>query len=70
MYKYFKFVGGKFFRTINEIDFQVLNNLNQWEDDDMLDMLYYDPAIKYERIIDLKLIEKLSSFQEASEKKI
>lgn len=69
MYKYFKFVGGKYFRTSNEIDFQVLNN-NKWENDDMLDMLYYDPAIKYERIVDMKLIEELSHIQEESGKQL
>ena len=60
-YRYFKFTGGKFFRTIDEISFEVLNN-NYWEKDNMIYFLYEDVGVQYEEITDEEIINKLENF--------
>lgn len=59
-YKYYRFVGGKYFRTIDEEDFQVINN-NMWEDDDMVYFVFNDLGIDHEEIVDPEELAKLKS---------
>ena len=58
-YKYYRFVGGKYFRTRNEEEFQVVNEENLWEQDDAVFFLFIDPAIDYVKITDEKELEYL-----------
>lgn len=58
-YRYFKFKGGKYFRTIDEETFQTINKNNCWENDDMIYFLYYDVGVEYEEIIDEEILSEL-----------
>lgn len=62
-YKYYKFVGGRYFRvTIDEERFEVINDNNEWEEDDMIYFLYYDLGMDKEEITDKEELEKLTTF--------
>ncbi len=65
-YMYYKFVGGKYFRTQDEVSFQALNESNIWEQDDLIFYLYFDAGVRYEKIEDEEILNKLSSFPEIS----
>lgn len=58
-YKYYKFVGGKYFRTHNEEEFQVVNENNMWEQDDLVFYLFIDPSVDYVEITNEKELEYL-----------
>lgn len=58
-YKYYKFVGGKYFRTNNEEEFQVVNENNMWEQDDLVFYLFIDPSVDYVEITNEKELEYL-----------
>ena len=59
-YKYYKFVGGKYFRTTNEEDFEVVND-DMWEEDDMVYFVFNDLGIDHVLITDPEELERLKS---------
>lgn len=63
-YRYFKFIGGKYFRTIDEESFQVINQNNCWENDDMIYFLYNDVGVQYEEITDAETLHQLMNIPE------
>ena len=71
-YKYYKFVGGKYFRTSNEEEFQVVNENNMWEQDDLVFYLFIDPSVDYVEITndkELEYLKKIPSEYEGEIKK-
>ena len=63
-YRYFKFIGGKYFRTKDEESFQVINQNNCWENDDMIYFLYNDVGVQYEEITDAETLHQLMNIPE------
>ena len=67
-YKYFKFIEGRYFRLDEEsYKFQILNDDNLWEDSYDVESLYEEPAIKYQEITDIEIINKLKTFKTLKE---
>lgn len=59
-YKYYKFVGGRYFRvTPDEETFEVINDKNEWEEEDMIYFLYNDLGMDYERVTDPNKLKEL-----------
>ena len=62
-FKYYRFVGGKYFRTRNEEEFQVVNENDMWEEDDLIFFLFIDPGIHYVEITDKKELDYLKNLK-------
>ena len=61
-YKYYKFVGGRYFRVTNDEErFEVINDNNEWEEEDMIYFLYNDLGMDKEEIKDKDELDKLIS---------
>ena len=63
-YNYYKFVGGKYFRvTPDEEIFEVINENNEWVEDDMIYFLYNDLGMDYEEITDASKLNELMNLK-------
>ena len=67
LYKYYKFVNGKIFRVSQgEETFQVIDDDNEWVNDDMISLIY--KTLEYYEITDLDTLNKLMSLKEKERK--
>ena len=66
-YKYYKFVGGRYFRvSLDEEKFWIINENNRWEKDTTIYFLYNDLGMDYEEVIDPIKLQELQSLSEES----
>ena len=59
-YKYYKFVGGRYFRvSADESVFEVINENGEWVSDNALFFLYIEPGVEYDEITDQEKLNEL-----------